>query len=396
MDTLPGRGDLKQTLAALLEKETADKAGRQRILEFLRGDENSHSQLIHLLTNLDYGEPEARKHWESIEEHRDHLARCLDRDAGLQVAILDYFFNVDPQLRNPKIIEIAAYMEMERDASTDSLTGLYNRLYFDTSLRRETVRAHRYGLTFSLVMLDLDDFKNVNDRHGHLVGDEALTVCSEVIRNSVREIDVPCRYGGEEFALILPETNRPGAYIVSERIRADLESEFEQRLIRDAKLDLSISGGVAIFPVDSPTADGLLTMADRALYKSKRDGKNQITLHADEKRRSPRFEAVRTLTFHPANPEFEGLANRTKNLSRNGALVESRVPLRIGTEMSLRIEQENQKYTLKGKVVRLEEFQHGQSKRYDVGIAFVAENEDELRQLDGLTEELYRPLDHAV
>jgi diguanylate cyclase (GGDEF)-like protein len=387
---------VKHTLAALLEKETVDEAGRSRLLEFLRRDENSHSQLIHLLTHLEYGEPEARKHWESIEEHRDYLAQCLDRDAGLQVAILDYFFNVCPQLRNPKVIEIAAFMETERDAFTDGLTGLYNRLYFDTSLRRETVRAHRYGLTFSLVMLDLDDFKHVNDRHGHLVGDEALTVCSEVIRNSVREIDVPCRYGGEEFALILPETNRPGAYIVSERIRADLESMFGQRLIRSNRLDLSISGGVAIFPVDSPTADGLLTMADRALYKSKRDGKNQITLHAEEKRRSPRFEAVRTLTFHPANPEFKGLANRTKNLSRNGALVESRVPLRIGTEMSLRIEQENRKFTLKGQVVRLEEFQHGQSTRYDVGIAFVAENEDELRQLDGLTEELYRPLDHAV
>jgi diguanylate cyclase (GGDEF)-like protein len=396
MGTLPGRGGLKHALAALLENEAVEHDGRQRLLEFLRKDENSHSQLIHLLTHLEYGQSEARKHWESIENHRAYLAQCLDRDAGLQVAILDYFFNVHPKLRNPKVIEITSFLETERDAFTDALTGLYNRLYFDTSLRRETVRAHRYGLTFSLVMLDLDDFKNVNDRHGHLVGDDALAVCSEVIRDSVREIDVPCRYGGEEFALILPETNRSGAYIVSERIRTDLESEFDRRLIRDNRVHLSISGGVAIFPVDSPSADGLLTMADRALYRSKRGGKNQITLHAEEKRRSPRFETVRTLSFHPTSPEIKGLATRTKNLSRTGALVESRVPLRIGTELSLRIEQKNRKFALKGKVVRLEEFQHGQSSRYDVGIAFVADNEDELRQLDGLTAELYRPLHHAV
>jgi diguanylate cyclase (GGDEF)-like protein len=290
------------------------------------------------------------------------------------------------------VIEIARFLATERDSVTDSLTGLYNRHYFNNSLRRETKRAHRYGLTFSLVMLDLDDFKGINDRFGHLVGDDALAACSVVIRESIREIDVPCRYGGEEFALILPETSRSGAYIVSERIRADMETLFHSTPIRGNRLNLSISGGVAIFPIDSSSEEGLVAMADRALYRSKQEGKNQITLHADEKRRSPRFEAVRTLTFHsPVVSGVTELTSRTKNLSKNGALLESGVPLTIGTELELqiKIQKPSQKFRLKGKVVRREEFGQGDTKRYDIGIAFLAENEDELRLIEDLTEELH-------
>lgn len=398
MDMLTDRGEFREKLASLLEESSGGDESQRRVLkDLLEQDRELHSILIHLLTHLEYPEGEAAHHWGAVEAHRADLSKRLGRDAGLQVAVLDYFFNLHPRLRNPKIIEIATFMATEREASTDSLTGLYNRLYFKTSLRRETIRAQRYDLTFSLVLMDLDDFKSVNDQFGHLVGDDALSACSEVIRKTVREIDIPCRYGGEEFALILPETSRSGAFIVSERIRSDIESLFDQHLIRDCRLDLSISGGVAIFPIDSPSEDGLVTMADRALYRSKQAGKNRITLHADEKRRSPRFEAVRTLTFRaPAGQTSGELTSRTKNLSRNGALVESGVPLTVGTEVSFRIQQRDQKIVLKGKVVRLREHQQGHSKQYEVGIAFLAENEDELKKLDRLTEELYSPMDRAV
>ena len=397
MDDLLDRGDIRQKLTALLDAlRSGERTAHDHLNDYIQTDSTLHSQIIHLLTHLEYPETEAQRHWSSIEEHRERLSDQLGRDAGLQVAVLDYFFNLNPRLQNPKIIEIAAFLAKEKDASTDSLTGLFNRNYFNISLRRETIRAQRYGLTFSLVMLDIDDFKNVNDRHGHLVGDDALSACSEVIRRSVREIDVPCRYGGEEFALILPETSRSGAFIVSDRIRADVESLFSQHLIREHRLDLSVSGGVAIFPIDSASEEGLVTMADRALYLSKADGKNRITLHAEEKRRSPRFETIRTLTFQaPASEKQEELTSQTKNLSKDGALLESGVPMTIGTELSLLIQQPHHKFTIKGKVVRLQEYQHGSSKKYDVGIAFVAESEDELEQIKSLTEELYRPMDQA-
>ena len=206
---------------------------------------------------------------------------------GLQVTALDYFYNLHDKLRNPKLIEIDSFLATEKNAVTDGLTGLYNRHFFDSSMRREIKRADRHGLTFSLVLLDLDNFKQVNDRHGHRVGDEALCACSQIIRDSVREIDVPCRYGGEEFALILPGAERAGAFIVSERIRGEVEERFRTGSVRNGPLNLSLSGGVSIYPIDSSTEEDLFNMADQALYRSKREGKNRITLHPDEKRNFP-------------------------------------------------------------------------------------------------------------
>jgi diguanylate cyclase (GGDEF)-like protein len=339
---------------------------------------------------LEYEEAEARRHWLAIRTHHKELSRQLGRDAGVQVAALDYFFNLQSELQGPKLIEIAAFLATERNAVTDGLTGLYNRQFFDSSMRRETKRAERYSLTFSLVLLDLDNFKEVNDRYGHQVGDEALSACSQIIRRSVREIDVPCRYGGEEFALILPETEREGAYIVSERIRWDVEELFQNQTIREHRLDLSVSGGVAIYPIDSSSEEELVAMADQALYRSKDAGKNRVTLHADEKRNYPRFGARKTLAFRLAEEGDGGeLTSQTKNLSQSGALVESHVPLRVGMELELVIKRPDQDYPLKGRVVRLEEVNQETGNRYDVGIAFLAESEEEVQRLQGLTQELY-------
>jgi diguanylate cyclase (GGDEF)-like protein len=296
---------------------------------------------------------------------------------------------------------MATFLATERSAITDGLTGLYNRAFFDVSLRRELKRARRYGLAFSLVMLDLDDFKTVNDLHGHVVGDEALARLSDVIRASVREIDVACRYGGEEFALILPETSRTGAYIVSERIRVDAKETFERKSlgsVPSARISMSVSGGVAIYPTDSNSAEGLVRMADKALYRSKHEGKNRITLHAEEKRRSPRLDAKKLLVFRARRTRRDRrpdeLRSETKNLSRNGALLESQIPLNVGTELEIDIYLPKQRsdFFLKGRVVRLEEAP-GDQARYHVGVAFVADDEEDVRRLETLASEIYGPLE---
>ena len=377
----------------LLENSPAGDDGR--IEQLLASRDELHAPFLRLLTHLEFSDEEAKRHWDSIMRHRRVLATKLGRDAGLQVTALDYFQNLMQELRAPKLIELAAYLATERNAVTDGLTGLFNRHYFDSSLHRETKRAHRYGLSFSLVMLDLDNFKEVNDTHGHLAGDRALSACSDVIRQSVREIDVACRYGGEEFALILPETSRDGAFIVSERIRADVEELSESKLIRDVDIDLSVSGGVTLYPTDAATPDTLVLMADRALYRSKGDGKNRITLHAEEKRRSPRFEARKLLVFKEPRNDQE-LRSQTKNLSRSRALVESKIPLTIGSELEIGITvpQSNAHFDLRGRVVRLEEAsgEDEDTKRYNIGIAFVAETDEQARQIERLASEIYRPL----
>ena len=383
------RGDFWQNLIRSVQRYNSDTWNScfQRIIQ---EDREPYSSAIRLLTHLEFEEAEARRHWQAIAAHQKKLSDQLGRDAGLQVTVLDYFFNVESELRNPKLIEIGTFLVTERNAVTDGLTGLYNRQFFDTSMRREVKRASRYGLTFSLVLLGLDNFKEVNDHYGHQVGDAALTACSDIIRESVREIDVACRYGGEEFAIILPETERAGAFIVSERIRSDVEQLFRDQPFRNSKLDLSLSGGVAIFPIDTESEEELLTMADQALYRSKHDGKNRITLHADEKRNYPRFDARKTLFFRIGERGDSGeVTSETKNLSQSGALVESQVPLSVGMELQLKIQRSERSYSLKGRVVRLEEIEQGTEKRYDVGIVFLAENDEEVRQLQGLTQELY-------
>ncbi len=397
MSSLPTSGDSRQHWIRLLEEASQGRLeGLERLLS---SEREALAPLLRLLTQLDFEESEARTHWTGILRHRGELTSRLGREASVQLATLDYFQNLTREIRNPKVVEMATFLTTERSAITDGLTGLYNRPFFDASLRRELKRARRYGLAFSVVLLDLDDFKMVNDLHGHVVGDEALAKLSEVIRASVREIDVACRYGGEEFALILPETSRTGAYIVSERIRVDAKDMFDHKSLGSspsAQVSMSVSGGIAIYPEDSNSAGGLVRMADKALYRSKREGKNRITLHAEEKRRSPRLDARKLLVFRERTTRRDRtpdeLRSETKNLSRNGALVESQIPLNVGTELEIDIYLPKQRsdFFLKGRVVRLEEAP-GDQASYHVGVAFVADDEEDVRRLETLASEIYGP-----
>lgn len=161
--------------------------------------------------------------------------------------------------------------EVERlalDAITDSLTGVFNRRFFDLRLAEEFERARRYGRHVALVLLDLDDFKEFNDRFGHRRGDQLLLELARVIAGTVREPDVVCRYGGEEFALILPETDERGAVRLLLRLR--------DRVRQHLPHPISFSAGVAVAPTDGADAMQLLDAADRALYRAKASGKAAI------------------------------------------------------------------------------------------------------------------------
>ncbi len=171
------------------------------------------------------------------------------------------------------------YARMEKLATTDELTGLPNRRTFDRKLEEAVARHERAGRKFGLVLLDIDHFKEVNDTHGHPVGDEVLRRVSAVLRESVREIDVPARYGGEEFAVVLEETAREGAVQVAERIREGVaELGFEAA---GERFSCTVSLGIAIWPEDARGADAIVDAADQALYASKENGRNRVTLWRD-------------------------------------------------------------------------------------------------------------------
>jgi len=158
---------------------------------------------------------------------------------------------------------------------TDDLTQLYNSRYLNLVLRRETKRASRSGRPLSLLFIDLDGFKGVNDSHGHLYGSRALVEAAGLIRGSARETDVVSRFGGDEFAIVLPDTGGEGAYAVGERVR---DRVADHMFLADdgLKIRLTASVGVATLPDVAASADELVAAADKAMYQVKDSGKNGI------------------------------------------------------------------------------------------------------------------------
>ncbi len=190
------------------------------------------SSLVHLLANLSLREEEAEALLVGLLDHREEMRTRLGRDPGMRVAAIDYLTNVRELLTNPTIVELSQLRRTERSAFIDHLTGLNNRRYFQTAFEVEVRRSRRYVLPLSLVMLDLDSFKSINDLYGHPFGDLVLRAVGQVLRRAVRDSDLACRIGGEEFSVILPETDRLGAYAVAERIRQRVEQAFEERADR--------------------------------------------------------------------------------------------------------------------------------------------------------------------
>jgi diguanylate cyclase (GGDEF)-like protein len=174
------------------------------------------------------------------------------------------------------IENIALHELVSRQAVTDELTGLSNQRRFRELISKEDERAHRFGHDLSLLILDIDDFKQVNDSYGHLKGDDVLRMIGRVLDQESRGIDEPARYGGEEFAVALPETGLAGAVELAERIRSRIESERVPGVDGGAPLRVTASVGAASMPVSADGARDLIAAADAALYEAKRAGKNRV------------------------------------------------------------------------------------------------------------------------
>lgn len=164
--------------------------------------------------------------------------------------------------------------EVTRRARTDSLTGLANRRHFDEVLRRVIAETDRFGGTCSLIMVDLDHFKQVNDHYGHDAGDTVLRHVALVLGEAIRTVDLCVRYGGEEIAILLPQTSPQGALELAERLRSTLETRPAMR--RGEPINVTASFGVATYPVPVPSGEWLLLAADKALYEAKASGRNCV------------------------------------------------------------------------------------------------------------------------
>jgi diguanylate cyclase (GGDEF)-like protein len=213
----------------------------------------------------------------------------------LAVVVADSALHIrDPNASQEQVLafEYALLYERTRQlAITDALTELYNFGYFWDRLKEERARAERYQRLLSLIMVDIDHFKHYNDHNGHLAGNEVLRRISRIISDESREVDIVARYGGEELVVLSPEANRRHAFLLAERIRQRIaDALFAHRELQPGGR-VTVSAGVATYPVDANSEESLVHCADQALYVAKRQGRNAVVAYEPTHRV--------TISFHP-------------------------------------------------------------------------------------------------
>jgi diguanylate cyclase (GGDEF)-like protein len=224
--------------------------------------------LLLSLTHESFPEDEAKRLWQAIVAHMRHLNTALGRSVGLPVASLDYLTNIKGALNEPKIIEEDKSSFVALAATKDELTGLYLRDVFDVVLKKELDQIKRRSSVVSLLMIDIDDFKHINDTYGHQKGDEILAGIGTAINDSIRQMDMAARYGGEELVVIMPGADIEKGRLAAERIRQRIEN----MAFGDVTVTVSVGVSQTGPQTDSPKA--LIRTADKALYRAKEAGKN--------------------------------------------------------------------------------------------------------------------------
>ncbi len=335
-----------------------------------------YSNILAFFVHLTCNEDEAKNHWNKILENYKYLEEIVDkRRIDLRVAILDYFISLSNLLNNPIIVEIQIFKETQKLALVDKLTGLYNRSYMETALNKEIKRSDRYNKDFSILLLDIDDFKSINNKKGHQFGDEALRVYSQFIKGSCRGEDIVCRYGGEEFLIIFPETSSEEAVTFGERLRKNFKQTdlFKENTI-------TFSGGISTYPYDGKSVSDLIKNADKSLYTAKYQGKDRIIKNAsNDKRRFKRLNLSWKLLFRSIDNFFKTEKHEeiyTQDLSLGGVRFESSEELDIESKLLFEIElQDHDDIVVFGKVVWVNK---KASNQFEYGIQFHDLNKDQI------------------
>ncbi len=220
---------------------------------------------IRAITHLDLRDSQCIQLWDETLTRRRELTDHLGRQVALKTALMDVLTSAG-LFRVPIILEYDELKVLQVNAVTDPLTGLYNRRLFGEGFEKELNRARRYGLPLGLVMLDLHRFKEVNDKHGHPAGDEVLRAAAATLKKALRTSDSAFRIGGDEFAVLLPQTDAEQALALSRRI----ETVFAETLQSlPLSVNVNMDHGVATFPQDGEQADQLIRVADERLYRLK-------------------------------------------------------------------------------------------------------------------------------
>jgi diguanylate cyclase (GGDEF)-like protein len=226
-------------------------------------------RFFHTLAQIDLDESQSNETWRRILERRAELAGTAGRRVSWKTAMVDVLSSQN-LLRVPILIEYDDFRKLQINAATDSLTGLYNRRLFDEYCEKELNRAKRYGQHLAMVILDLHKLKEVNDRLGHLQGDQVLQLAAATLRKTLRASDFAFRIGGDEFALLLPQTDPEQATTLCRRVRSQYEAEIRARRLG---IGVTLDFGVAVHPQDGAQKAELMGVADERLYELKHEGR---------------------------------------------------------------------------------------------------------------------------
>jgi len=270
---------------------------------------------FHTITHLDLLESQCIQLWDEMLLRRRELSECLNRPVALKTALLDVLASAN-MFRVPIIIEYDELKELQMNAVTDALTGLYNRRLFGESFEKELNRARRYGQPLGLVMLDLHRFKEVNDTHGHPRGDEVLQAAATTLKRALRTSDSAFRIGGDEFALLLPQTDAAQALALSRRVSAVFTETLKTLQL---SVSVNMDHGVANFPQDGEQADQLIRVADERLYRLKHASHGQSASSRAESIGSRTEIAALRAEAPPPRSESAASASTTRRMDAGAA-----------------------------------------------------------------------------
>ncbi len=244
--------------------------------EFLR-------QMLLVATQMDGN---VERHTEQLTEINDGLKEITGNDASLVIGVTTRLIEANAHLQTELHQARQQIADKQRDLETfanqariDTLTGLNNRRMFDSELSRQFAQRQRQGTTFSLLMIDIDHFKRFNDRYGHLAGDLVLRSVAQVMTNTLRDMDLVCRYGGEEFAVICSGSRLPQSAAAARRVCLAIEQH--SLVLKNGPVRVTVSIGVAEVAGQEIDLD-LIERADKALYAAKKAGRNQVFLHSGQ------------------------------------------------------------------------------------------------------------------
>ena len=273
-ERLGGLNVLALDLASALAGDRQLTESENLLIEGLKRKrgERFYSDLLYAVTHQFFPPAAAENLWNRILKHKYEMSAIMKRNIRIAVAALDYLSNLTGELLSPTLIDETRMTAIIQLTLRDGLTRLFNHTTCYQRIEMELSRFERYGAIVSLMMIDIDNFKEINDHYGHVEGDRILSEMAAAFLTETRDADICCRYGGEEFVVIMPSTDIREAGMLAERLRIKVEQDMP------SGKSVTVSIGVASCDGNIRTAKTLVDKTDAALYEAKKNGKNKVAI----------------------------------------------------------------------------------------------------------------------